>query len=550
MSLWRTLVMLVVASLVAGTAAASRENPAGEGIPDPIPAEHWVRQDVAWLGENYGVEPALNAENPAAKQEVVDRFIDVLKKMVTDYDKNGSSAVSRDGLESMRAVIVALENELFANKAYMNIRRRIEQLLVLAEPPVPVYKSKIGVNGFLRTDAVDNFRLPDGEFNPEHGEGRFLYRIKPYAYFHPNDYLGLHMEGQGYGYKGGNQSEWKPSLYQGFVEAQIPVKASPGRNWLALKAGRQEFEYGSAFVQGADAFFNGLTFDAVRLRTQPRWSLTMDLLGGQYAAPSSDGTEGNLAGAYFTYEPADGDVIEAYAFRDTADDRQSGEHLNTSGYRSAGAVGIFTLEHEGAYQTGEVFNPNTGANDEIRAYGGHVDLTGEFLLRWFGGKAFDNEVFLSAAAGSGDQNAADGIGTGNKEFRNSNHDTSLVGDMGVVGDFSGFDVGNHHASGLAAFTLGWGIDFTKKLNFSATGRKFIAQKVETGFNRDIGVETDLTLAYTKNKDTAFVLGYDRFFTGPFFRDASGSDKDVHYAYAMVLFNYDWTKRKRVSRIRQ
>lgn len=72
----------------------------------------------------------------------------------------------------------------------------------------------------------------------------------------------------------------------------------------------------------------------------------------------------------------------------------------------------------------------------------------------------------------------------------------------------------------------------------------MADKVADGFSRDIGIETDFTLTYIHNKDYALVVGYDHFFTGKFFREATGSDKDINYAFAMLQFNYDWIKRKR------
>jgi hypothetical protein len=123
--------------------------------------------------------------------------------------------------------------------------------------------------------------------------------------------------------------------------------------------------------------------------------------------------------------------------------------------------------------------------------------------------------------------------------------------MSVLGDFSGVDVGAEHASGLQAYTLGWGIDIPvgataqRILNFTATGRKFVAGSVRKGLSRDLGIETDFTLTYTMNKDLTLILGYDHFFTGQFFRDASGKDRDISYLFAMVVFNYDWrTKRIR------
>ena len=130
-----------------------------------------------------------------------------------------------------------------------------------------------------------------------------------------------------------------------------------------------------------------------------------------------------------------------------------------------------------------------------------------------------------------------------REFRNPNNDTSLVGDMSVVGDLSGITVGDHHASGLQIYTLGWGVDLTKEVNFSATGRYFLANNVEAGFSRNLGLETDFTLTWNAAEGLAFIVGYDRFFTGGFFRDASGSGKDIDYGYLMLQFDLSKSKPK-------
>ena len=564
----KMLVLFSVSLMVAGTAVAQADegkmddvppaiqnieersdaNDGNQQIPLQVTSEHWAYKEVAALVEKFGAEKKLPEGKPCPKDEMIDCFVAALAKIVEKYDKEGSQAVSRDDLESIRTLIVALEADLFKIDGYRQIRRTIEQLIVEVEPPgVPYYKYKVGVNGFLRGEGQSNFRIPDASYTPGHSEGRFLYRVKPFAYWHPNNWLDIHLEGQGYGYTGGNQYLGKYSLYQGFVEAKLPREDVPGKNWVALKAGRQEFNYGSAFILGADTFFNGLSFDAVRLRVQPQlpWLnyLTVDILGGRYATPFSDGIKGNLAGAYMTYKPAEDNTLEAYAFRDTgSEDHHSGERLDTLGFRSTSNVGMFGLEYEAVYQTGRLFNSTTGVNDKINAYGGHVDLTGAFKV-----DKYENSLFMSFALGSGDKNAA------NKEFRNPNNDSSLVGDMNVVGDLSGIDVGDHHASGMQVYTLGWGIDIPvgtatqRKLNFSATGRKFVAGSVEDGFSRDVGIETDFTLTYILNKDYSLVVGYDRFFTGKFFRDATGSDKDIDYGYAMLVFNYDWTKRIALKR---
>ncbi len=112
---------------------------------------------------------------------------------------------------------------------------------------------------------------------------------------------------------------------------------------------------------------------------------------------------------------------------------------------------------------------------------------------------------------------------------------------------SGLDVNGHHASGLQVYTLGWGIELMDDLNFSATGHKFIANNVESGsgFSRHLGVEADFGLTWNIQKNLALTLAYDHFFTEKFFQDASGSDKNLSYAYAMLTFNWDRTKRRAV-----
>lgn len=518
---------------------------AREEVTEQVTREHWTYIEVAALQEKYGSERKLPEGAAISKEELVECFIATLRKLVDKYEKEGDQAISRDDVESIRTLIAVLDKELYRKEAYRTLRRSIEQLLVMVEPPgLPFYKYKYGVNGVMRGEAARNFSFTDLSYTQNRDAGRILYRVKPYAYWRPNNFLDIQLEGQGYGFTGPESSDSHDlTLYQGFVEGKIPNALLPGTNWVALKAGRQEFTYGTAFVLGSDTFFNGLSFDAARLRLQPRWNVIVDLLAGRYVTGISDGIKGNLMGAYLNYMPAEDSTLEGYVFRDTGSEaRRSGERLDMVGYRSTSTVGIFAVEHEAVYETGRLFNPATGANEKVTAFGGHVDLTGQFKL----GK-YDSAVFASFAIGSGDKDAAGGISS-RKEFRNPNNDSSLVGDMSVVGDLSGIDVGEEHASGIQAYTLGWGIDIPvgaisrRKLNFTATGRKFVAGAVRDGFSRDIGIETDLTLTYTINKDFSLIVGYDRFFTGKFFREASGSNKDMDYVFALLTFNLDRTKR--------
>ncbi len=131
-----------------------------------------------------------------------------------------------------------------------------------------------------------------------------------------------------------------------------------------------------------------------------------------------------------------------------------------------------------------------------------------------------------------------------REFKNPNNYTYLVGDMTVVADLSGINVGGRHASGIQDYNMAWSVDIRKDLAFSATGHYFLANGTTENLSRRLGLETDFTLTYTINNDLSLIVGYDRFFTRGFFRGASGAAGDIVYGYAMLNFDFDLTKLKR------
>ncbi len=528
----RLLALSVVLGVLFSYAAAFAGNEASP-VPERVGKEHWACKEIVELATKYGALQKLPDKDSLEKKELAASLLSIMEKVLKKCELEGGEAVPAEDRERIAALREAMKEELAKYEGYQTRREEIERML--AKPEMPAFEYKVGVNGFLRGEGADNFRLSDFSYAPGHGEGRFLYRVKPYAYWHPTDYLDIHAEGQGYGFAGGSHQEYnKSSLYQGFIEAKLP-----GSGVLALKGGRQEFSYGSTFILGPDSFYDGLSFDAARLRVKPVEPLTVDFLLGAYATPFSGGVKGNLAGAYATYAFSEGNAVEAYAFRDSGStDHHSGEYLATWGVRGTAKLGPVSLELEPVYESGRTFNTVWSGNDRTDAFGGHLDLSTESVLA-----GYNNKFFASYAYGSGSWNAANGISAA-REFRTPNNDSSLTGDMSVVGDMSGLTVDGHHASGLQISTLGWGIDLTKEFNFSATGRHFLANNVEAGFSRRLGLESDFSLTYAVREDLSLILGYDRFFTGSFFRDATGSGRDIDYGYLMVQFNLARTKPKK------
>lgn len=534
---WGTLLLLPL-FLFAGMAHGAKDE--APGIPDRVSEDHWSCRDLSELTKKYETTEKLPAAADVGgrtytKHELARVLYAVLEEVMRRAEKEGKDALAGEDLDKLARLHEELREDLLSIEAYRTRREGIDK--ILARPDEPSIELKAGIKGFLRGEGAGNYRLQDLEYNPGHTEGRFLYRVLPYVSWHPTDFLDVHLEGQGYGYTGGSQYLGRISLYQGFVEGRLP-----GSDLLALKVGRQDFAYGSVFILGNDSWFKGLSFDAARLRIKPAEALTVDLLGGWYAPPWADGVKGNLAGGYASYKINEGTVIEAYGFNDTgSEEHHSGEHLNIFGLRATASLGPVSLEFEPVIESGRTYNGETGLNDRVSAWGGHADMTIETLIL-----DRKNTFFLSYAYGSGGKDAANGV-SARREFRMPNNDTALTGDLCIIGDLSGVDAGGHHASGLQVFNLGWGIDITDKLNFSATGRYFYANAVEEGFSRRIGLETDFTLTYTVNERLSLIFGYDRLFTGGFFRDATGSSRDIDCGYVQAQFDLSWSKPGKVAK---
>ncbi|MGA7827375.1 MAG: alginate export family protein [Geobacteraceae bacterium] len=500
-----------------------------EQIPAQVASDHWSCRDLDDLSKKYGVSSfisssATTGQDRYSRRELAEKLFSVMQKVMEKCEVGGRDAVPAEDWKKLSRLQEQLHEELTLLPGYQSRRSTIDRFFSLQE--IPALELRFGVKGFLRGEGTGSYRLPDLSYNPGHSEGRFLYRVLPYVYWHPTDFLDIHLEGQGYGYTGGSQYLGKYSLYQGYIEGKLP-----GTDILALKVGRQELVYGSAFMLGSNSWFQGLTFDAARARLKPLPALTLDLLGGWYATPWSDGVKGNLVGGYASYDFGDGDVLEAYGFNDTgAEEHHSGEYLNIWGLRAAAVFGPLTLEIEPVFESGRTLNSLSGGNDRINAWGGHAEAILEAELF-----AKKNSFFVAYAYGSGGKEAAEGISS-RREFRNATTDTALTGDMTFVGDLSGVDVGDHHASGLQIFTLGWGLDLAENLNFSAVARYFYANAVEDGFSRRVGLETDFSLNYAVNENLTLLFGYDRLFTGKFFRDASGRGDDINYGYLLLQFD--------------
>jgi hypothetical protein len=397
---------------------------------------------------------------------------------------------------------------------------------VEAKDPLQFGPLKVGMDAMIRGESASNFNFTDFTYRPKESDERLIIRVRPSLTFTPTDYLSARVEGQWYAHYNHTDSD-TVRLYQGYLEGSLPNKKA------SLKAGRQELAYGSTFMLGADTFFDGLSFDAVKLALKPVDPLAVDVFAGKYTKDNSGGITGELYGVYGTYKVREGFAVELYGLLDTGGQglTHDGKDERTSslGTRLTGKLGrFFALEVEPVYQFGR--HIESSSHHDINAFGGHVDLSIDPTLGRYATKGL-----ISYAFGSGDSDPAAGKFT---EFHNPNNDTPLIGDMSVVGDLSGVTAvdssGNAiHASGLHVITAGGGIDLTDRFNVSLDGHYFRAVKTPVGISRDVGFETNLILTYKLTDQVSLLASANRFFTGRFFKDVTGSGRDINYGYIQV-----------------
>lgn len=389
------------------------------------------------------------------------------------------------------------------------------------------WKLDFGGQVRIRGDFAENQNFTDFTFTPGQKEAQFLERTRLYGFVEdPSLNLKVYAHIQWYGRWGAVNERSDLDLYQGYAEWDKPFGLPMG-----LKVGRQDFSYGSTFFLGPNDFYNGLSWDGIKVGINPSGQLSTDLIGAQMAKLNHEDPDIFLTGFYSTYRLDKEKSLEAYLFYNEGGFpflhrefkvQGSGQQWFTLGVRFAGKRGRFDYELEPQVQWGKVKNPISDSKDDIRAYGGHLDLGYTFEFPW------GPRIFAAYAHGSGDDDPFDGKVT---QFHgNIFNDNYLVGDMSMIGDLSGVTVGDVHASGIRVFVGGISFNPLSNLNLNLDVHRFAATNGAPGFSKDLGVEVNLAASYKLTKGISFLAGLNRFFTGRFFEQAVGSTRNIDYAY--------------------
>jgi hypothetical protein len=390
----------------------------------------------------------------------------------------------------------------------------------------------IGGQVRLRYDATQNQSLDDFSYDPGKSETQLLNRTRIHLEANPADWVRIYFEPQFYGRWGGYDNEDRLSMYQGYIEfpklGQLPIN---------LKIGRQDFVYGSAFFLGNDDFYRGLTWDGAKINVQPLCNLSVDLIAARLVSFTNNkaGNPG-LYGFYSTYSGIKNTAWDFYFFYNRHGFKHLYGHVHesplwfTAGTRlDVKLMERLGFEFEPMYQFGKVRYNNRGDDGQIRAYGGHADLTYNFNL------PFEPSLRVGYAFGTGDGNPQDGD---MREFHgNIYNDTLVVGDISLVSDVSGIDIGDIRASGMKVVTVASSVKLSPKLSLCLDWHHFTADKTPDGYSKTIGCETDLFLSYELSEKVNILASANRFFTADIFRQATGKNKDVDYFYLQTQIEF-------------
>ncbi len=155
---------------------------------DDARTEPGTCRQIAELTRKYDSGRALPGDmavdgRPCLRSEAADCLFGVLEKVLAKCRSEGKEALEPEERALILRLREELDAELESRHGYHTLRDEVEAML--AKPDLYDYEYRVGVNGFVRGEGAGSFRLPDFSQAPGHAEGRFLYRVKPYLFWHP-----------------------------------------------------------------------------------------------------------------------------------------------------------------------------------------------------------------------------------------------------------------------------------------------------------------------------------------------------------------------------
>jgi hypothetical protein len=323
----------------------------------------------------------------------------------------------------------------------------------------------------------------------------------------------------------------------------VKVAESCGKAWY-LRVGRQELLLGSQRLvspldwantrrtfQGVSLWHQGETWDTTLFWVQP-------ILQNPGEVNSVDNNQ-NFAGAWFTYKPEKGRLVDLYyLFLDNTNNltqqgiERAPFHVHTLGSRYMGDKDHFLWDLEAAVQLGERGEQSILAGMLTAGAGYHFENAPLNPTFW---------LYYDFASGDGSPNAGDRYSTFNQLFPFGHY---YMGWIDLVARQNIHDVNAH----LYLYPTPWMMVWFQYHHFRlAESRDALYNAAGAAYRRDptgaagtdVGNEIDLVINFHLTKHSDLMLGYSKLWGGGFLDATSGPNaaKDADQLFA--IYSYRW-----------
>jgi hypothetical protein len=364
-----------------------------------------------------------------------------------------------------------------------------------------------------------------------------------------------------------NTANFDVEMYQAYIEANemfgLPVR---------MRLGRQELVFGNGWLVGngqSHPEFPGISFDAARL-TYSGGSYSVDAFYSTLAEGGANEEDEDIsfAGIYASCTALENITFDVYwlwlrdarSLNDTnfvapiewledlfnLDDYDP-TNLHTVGLRAAGTLGAFDFAAEAAYQFGDagqvgfLFKPFLYGDDDASydAWAGHVEAGYTFEMAW------SPRVYLGAAYVEGEDNRDISFGQwlnpfdrpeASVSFNRLFSDVSYSQFIDEISELSNFwtAFGGVSAHPTESVDVALRVAYLESLEtFDQPRHVTLGQfKIPVapalsfwtqGTDDDIGIETQLSIAYHYSEDLTFSAGWAHLFVGDGLSDGNYND---------------------------
>ncbi len=331
-------------------------------------------------------------------------------------------------------------------------------------------------------------------------------------------------------------------LRQAYVEVKSPIKKAP----VTAKIGRQVLSYGDERLVGGLEWTNtARVFDALKFVYTMNPQVQLDLFLSRVVKIEKEKWDqaqngDNFYGIYLSTKPwkkSMDHVLDTFLFiRNNTDRTLPGENSKrgelkeyTLGNRFKGKKYNWDYGTEYAVQLG------SRSHDEIQAWAFHQELGYTFSkAKW------TPRLYGEYNHASGDRNPTDGKFQTFDNLFPTNHNKYGYIDLMSLKNMNDYMIGasvKPHQRLLFSADYHWFVLDAKESGwFNVAGAGGTVRAANANADEHLGSEVDLLATYQMTARLGLLVGYSRFFAGPFAKD-TGAHDDANLFYVQTLLNF-------------